>query len=137
MSLMENCEAIVQALRQHTSFDVTRKNVLLQSLSDDAQQRGIYILVSKGESDLKDYAFKSATDGTQVFILTGQKLIPDCADPTELENTEFEMIEEIKGLMNNLPDGIQGLSMKSFQQSMQLDSPVAWVIVNLELSFNE
>ena len=112
--------------------------IVTRSLKDFAERqpaelkRGIYTLISQGESGYANYLTRMAMDGTQRLLLVGQIQLGEQDAPQAVEDAELAMVEEIKEFCRDLPPALVCLSMTGFTQSGQLEAPYGWVGINLE-----
>lgn len=97
-------------------------------------KRGIYTLISLGESDYANLRDRAAMDGRHRMLLVGQIQIGEKTEPEAIEDAEFVMAEEIKDFARNLPPALACLEMKNFRQSGQVEHPYGWIAVDLEMN---
>ena len=112
---------------------VTRQLLDFADRKESELTAGIYTLISHGEGDYENLNGREAMDGTHAVLLVGQIVLPHAATPTDVEDAEFAMAEEIKGFVRNLPPELCALVMKGFRQSGQLEAPYGWVAVEMEM----
>lgn len=114
--------------------------VVTRNLKDFGQRKpadlkaGIYTLISNGEGGYENLNSRAAMDGRHRMSLIGQIQLGEKAEPSEIEDAEFVMVEEIKAFCRNLPPQLACLSMTGYQQSAQVDAPYGWIAVDLEMS---
>jgi len=94
---------------------------------------GIYTIISKGLSDFNSPAQLVLLEGTHGILLVGQIELPESADPSEVEDAENEMWDEVKAFIQTPGAGLCPLDPVSMLQSQQIDHPFGWIAV--ELSF--
>lgn len=113
--------------------------LVTRSMKDFAERqpadlkRGVYTLISLGESDYANLRERAAMDGRHRMLLIGQIQLGEKVEPSAIEDAEFVMAEEIKDFVRNLPPALVCLEMKSFRQSGQVEHPYGWIAVDLEL----
>lgn len=95
-------------------------------------QAGVYSLISMGESDFTNAPGYNAQDGKQRVIIIGDILLTESATGKDVEEAEFTMIEEVKGLCNNLPADLCVFNLIAWQQSGQQQAPWGWISCSLE-----
>jgi len=113
--------------------------VVTRSLRDFAERqpaelkRGVFSLISLGESDYANLRERAAMDGRHRMLLVGQIQIGEKTDPEAIEEAEFTMVEEIKDFARSLTPALACLEMKNFRQSGQIEHPYGWISVDLEM----
>ena len=112
---------------------VTRRLQDFASRKADELKKGIYTLVSLGESGYANLRDRPAMDGRHRMLLIGQMQLPEKSGCDEIENAEFVMVEEVKAFLSALPPSLACLEMKAFRQSGQTDHPYAWIACELEI----
>lgn len=133
-ALAERMALICATLAARCPARIVTRSLLDFSLRQPADlKRGIYTLVSVGESGFENLRERRAMDGTQRMLLIGQIQLGEKADPEEIEDAEFDMVEELKGFMRNLPPALICLEMQGYRQSVQTDHPYGWISADLEL----
>lgn len=95
--------------------------------------KGIYTVISDGEGDYDNLPHEEAMFGTLKIVLVGQILVGEDTESVVVETAELAMVEEIKSFVRALPVGIDGLQMKKFFQSKQLEHPYGWVSIEMEM----
>lgn len=136
MSTLIDRMALVAALLA----DRFQARLVTRSMKDFAARqpadlkRGIYTLISLGESDYANLRDRAAMDGRHRMLLVGQIQIGEKTEPSAIEDAEFVMAEEIKDFARNLPPSLACLEMKNFRQSGQIEHPYGWIAVDLEMN---
>lgn len=95
------------------------------------QEKGVYTLVSKGESGYKNYNGMEAAYGKHAILLVGQMRLSEEADGEDVEDAEFDMVTEIKAFLREVPPEVCCLEAQGFVQSMQLTVPYAFIAFDL------
>lgn len=113
--------------------------VVTRSLKDFADRpeadlvKGIYTIVSQGESGYNNLPHREAMYGKLNIVLVGQILVGEDSEPITVETAELAMVEEIKGFVRALPAGIDSLAMQACRQSGQIEHPYGWVSIDMEM----
>jgi len=111
---------------------VTRDLVEFDHRKKEDLAAGIYSIVSLGEGGYANHNGREGMDGTHRILLVGQVKLAEKTPPSQVEDAEFAMAEEVKALMRALPAGLCNLVMTGFEQSGQADAPYGWIAVKLE-----
>lgn len=118
-----------------TAFFTTRviKRSLLQHYDSHAAgelEKGVIMIISRGESDYKNGLGMTAKEGTQTILFIGHIKVAENSEPVEIEKAEGILIEEIKSFLKL---GVPGMSLKPerIDQSQQLAHPYGWVVAKL------
>jgi hypothetical protein len=112
--------------------------VITRDLMDFSQRdaadltKGIYTLVSGGENGYQNLLMRQAMDGQAKMLLVGQIALDESAMPSDTENAELTMVDEIKAFLRTLPPALCRLQVTSFRQSQQLEHPYGWVAFDLQ-----
>lgn len=107
----------------------------LKDFSDRASAdliKGVFTLISIGESGYRNYNGREAMDGRHRILLIGQIVLGEDDAPSKVEDAELAMVEDIKGFVRALPVGLCSLVMTGFRQSGQLEAPYGWVSIDIE-----
>lgn len=113
---------------------VTRSFKDFPARKADDLKRGIYTLISYGESGYQNLRERAAMDGRHRMLLVGQFQLGEKAATEEVEDAEFAMVEEIKAFVRELPPALACLDMTGYRQSGQVDHPYGWIAVDLEFT---
>jgi hypothetical protein len=114
---------------------VVTRDLLDFALRDRADlEAGIFTLVSRGESGYQNLWGRAAEDGAHPIMLVGQIQLDEDANPSQIEDAEFLMVEQIKAFVRTVPPELCRLQMLRFRQSEQMDAPYGWVTIELEFS---
>lgn len=111
---------------------VTRDLLDFAARQHSELQAGIYTLVSKSEGGYQNLNGRAAMDGAQRMFLAGQLVLTEAALPSEVEDAELAMVDEIKAFLRALPPALCRLQMTGYRQSQQMDVPYGWISVDLE-----
>ena len=95
-------------------------------------EKGVYTLVSADEGGYANYNTREGMDGKQRIKLIGQFVMPEDTAGSAIEDAEFAMVDEIKGLIRTRPAALAQLFITGFINSRQLDKPYGWVSIDLE-----
>jgi hypothetical protein len=95
-------------------------------------KKGVYTLIARNENDFTNLLGRVAMYGAKGLYILGQLLVNDESQPHTVEDAEGLMIDEIKELCRNLPDGIGDMTLMQLQQSAQIDYPYGWVLFELQ-----
>lgn len=95
---------------------------------------GVFTLVSLGERGYRNYNGREAMDGTHRMLLVGQVELGENAAPSAIEDAELALVDDVKGFVRALPQGLCTLVMTGFRQSGQLETPYGWVAIDLEMN---
>ncbi|MBF0383626.1 MAG: hypothetical protein HQL69_21605 [Magnetococcales bacterium] len=114
---------------------ITRDFKQLQVHKDPDLTKGIYTIICSSESDYQNALGREAQGGRLQILLLAQLKAGPKATGSQVEDAEFTVIQEIKTFLRSpLPNQLGNLSLKSVQQSGQLEAPYGWVAANLELT---
>ncbi len=94
--------------------------------------KGVYTFLSMGEHGFTNAPGYNAQDGRQRVIVIADIQVAEDAAGSDLEEAEFTMVDEMKGLCRNLPANLCVFNLESWQQSGQLEKPYGWVSFSLE-----
>lgn len=114
--------------------------VVTRTLKDFASRqpaelkRGVFTLISHGEGEFANLRERNAMDGKHRMILIGQIQLGEKAESVEIEDAEFDLVEEVKAFLQDLPPALACLEMTNYQQSAQTDAPYGWIACDLEIS---
>lgn len=114
--------------------------ILSRSLKSFAERqpaelkRGVFTLISHGENGYANLPNRAAMDGRHRMLLVGQLQIGEKQPSSAIEDAEFEMVEEIKAFLRDLPPALACLEMTGYQQSAQIEAPYGWIACDLEIS---
>jgi hypothetical protein len=134
MTLAEKMAAIVAALGTACpTRTVTRDMKDFADRSSSELTAGVLTLVSLGEGGYRNYNGREAMDGRHRMLLVGQVAVSEVSDPSDVEDAEFALVEEVKAFVRALPPGLCSLSMTGFRQSGQAEAPYGWVSIDLEM----
>lgn len=92
---------------------------------------GVYTLLSRGESDYTNVAGYEAQDGKQDIILFGDFKLSETVKPSEIEDLEFTMLNEVQAFCRALPAVLCQLSLIEFIQSGQIYHPYGWIVCRM------
>lgn len=94
---------------------------------------GVYTLLSASEGQYTNVPGYSAQQGRhEITLVADIQVDADVNTPEVTEDAEFEMIDEIKTFVRDLPDTLCTLNLMAWSQSGQIDHPRGWVIFQLE-----
>jgi len=96
-------------------------------------KRGIYTVLSASEGNYSHYLGGMTRDGEHRVLVVAQLAVAETALPSETEDAEGVMIDEIKAFTRNLPPELGSLTLTSWRQSQQLDHPYGWVAFDMTL----
>ena len=113
------------------------KGVLLHHAEQKPEDldAGVVMAISTGERSYHDGIGMVAKEGTQgVLLLVHIKVDDDDAEPMKaaVEAAEFTVIEEIKWFLRQGVAGMS-LSLDRVEQSRQIDAPLAWVVMFVDM----
>lgn len=124
---------IIDALREAVPGRIVTRDLKDFAQRDRAElTEGVYTVLSQGERDYANYPGRAGMDARQTIVLIGQQVLAENVLPSEIEDAEFEMLDDIKDFLRNLPSTLCRLEIRSFRQSQQVDHPYAWIAVELE-----
>jgi hypothetical protein len=112
--------------------------VVTRDLMDFSQRdsadlaKGIYTLVSGPETGYQNLLMRAAMDGQQKMLLVGQIALAETALPSETEDAELAMVDEIKTFLRALPAVLTRLQATGYRNSQQIEHPYGWVAFDLE-----
>lgn len=112
---------------------VTRDHKDFGERAEDDLVKGVVTIVGLGEKDLSQWVGRETHLGTLPLLIVGQIKVAEGRAPSEVEDAEDTLIEEIKAFCAAPPSGLGGLSMKGWRQSGQLEAPWGWVSVDVEV----
>ncbi|MCE5182367.1 MAG: hypothetical protein LLG15_11245 [Betaproteobacteria bacterium] len=95
---------------------------------------GVYTIVSAGEGGYANYNGREAMDGRHHILLVGQFVLGEKATPSEIEDAEGAMVDEIKAFVRSLPMALCSLVMKGYRNSQQIEHPYGWIAVDMEIT---
>lgn len=125
--------AILTALGTALPARVTTRDLMDFSERDSADlAKGIYTLISAGESGYQNLQGRLAMDGQGKMLLVGQIALAESAKPSETEDAELTMVDEIKSFLRTLPPALCRLQITAFRQSQQLEHPYGWAAFDLQ-----
>ena len=117
---------------------VAPTRIVTRSYKDFEQHRnndlktGILTVISSGEDGYANSFARHAETSNHPFIIAGQIKLAGNASGEDVENAEFEMVEDVKALVRSaLPPEISTLELKRFKQSGQLLQPNGWIVCEL------
>lgn len=111
---------------------VTRSYRQNMMIPDADLLAGVYALISMGENDFTNAPGYNAMDGVQRVLIIGDIRLAETQTGKDVEDAEFTMIEEVKGLCRNLPADLCVFDLIAWQQSGQQDHPYGWISCSLE-----
>jgi hypothetical protein len=94
--------------------------------------RGIYTLLSASEGNFTNVPGYSAQDGRQDMVIVADIQIHEDDAPSNVEDAEFDFVDEIKAFARSLPDTLCTMNLMSWVQSGQVAAPRGWVVFQLE-----
>lgn len=94
---------------------------------------GMFTILAQGEGGFNNLPGREAMYGRQDLAILAQLKVAEGDAGQDIEEAEFEMIEELKGFVRALPAGIDSLEIKSYKQSGQIEHPYGWVLFELEM----
>ncbi len=106
---------------------VTRAFKPLQNVPASELQAGQYTIISRGESGYQNLNGREAMDGTHRVLIVGRFQLPEDASGLDIEQTEFEMLDEWKAWLRALPDELCCFVLQEFEQSGQVEQPYGWI----------
>jgi hypothetical protein len=95
-------------------------------------RQGIYTLLSSGEGNYTNVPGYSAQEGRQDLLIVADVLIDESKSPSQSEDAEFDMVDEIKAFVRGLPDTLCAMNLLRWEQSGQVAHPRGWVVFQLE-----
>lgn len=100
--------------------------------TDQELYNSVLNIVSAGEGDYHQGRGMAAREGTVKAHLICHLRVDEKADREELQQTEIDLMEEIKGFVRT---GVAGMTLilTDLQQSRMLEHPYGWVVAFLEL----
>lgn len=132
--LGERMDLIVATLEARVPLRIVTRSLQDFSQRQPAQlKRGVYTLVSQGEAGYRNLLGRAARDGRHHLLLVGQIQLGEKVGTEDIEDAEFEMVEEIKAFCRALPAPLACLEMTGFRQSGQVDAPYGWIAVDMEM----
>lgn len=125
--------AILTALATALPARVTTRDLMDFSQRDATDlAKGIYTLISAGESGYQNLLQRQAMDGQAKMLLVAQIALAESAMPSDTEDAELTMVDEIKTFLRALPPALCRLQVTAFRQSQQLEHPYGWVAFDLQ-----
>ena len=125
--------SISSALAARYTARVVSRDLLDFSMRKDADlKKGVYTLVSIGERDFPNFNGMAMQFGRHRMLLVGQIRLAETAVPSDTEEAELTMRDEIKTFLDNLPLALAPLVATGWQQSAQSDHPDGWISFDLE-----
>lgn len=112
---------------------VTRSFMNPSDRPDSELLFGVYTVISQAEGGYNNLPGREAMYGRIELLIVGQTKVGEGDSSVEIEDAEFQMVDEIKGFLRALPVGIDSLLLKKFRQSGQVDHPYGWVVFQLEM----
>lgn len=94
---------------------------------------GVYTVLSASEGNYTHYLGGMTRDGEHRVLVVGQIAVAETAAPSEIEDTEGVMIDEIKAFTRALPPELGSLTLTGWRQSQQLEHPYGWVAFDMTL----
>ena len=116
------------------SRKVTRSFKDFEQRQPEELKAGVLTLISRGESDYANLRDRPAMDGRHQMTLIGQLQVNESSEKLEIEEAEFDLVEELKAFMRNLPPTLACLELKNFRQSGQIEHPYGWIACELEIT---
>lgn len=95
--------------------------------------RGIYTVLSASEGNYSHYLGGMTRDGEHRVLVVAQIAVAETAVPSETEDAEGALIDEIKAFTQALPPELGSLTLTGWRQSQQLDRPYGWVTFDMTL----
>ena len=92
----------------------------------DQLAQGIYTVVSAGVRSYPN-VYESGDEGRQRIFIIFQGKAPEGASGEDIEEIEFDAMNELELLAEQIPLDIPTLVLQSAETSTQLDSPYCWV----------
>lgn len=128
-------EALKTALQAAYAERVVSRDLLDFDLRAEADlEAGIYTLIAGSEQDFPNYKGREGNFGTLRPVIVAQIKLAETATPSEVEDAEGEMIDEIKAFTRSVLDApIDSLVISSINRSQQLDHPYGWVSFQMEM----
>lgn len=96
-------------------------------------QAGIYTVIARAESDFTHYLGREAQFGKRSIAILGQFQLASDSEPSDIEDAESVMVDEIKGFLADLSPDLASLELHAVQLSAQLEHPFGWVAFGLEM----
>jgi len=131
--LSDRMDALVAAMAARQPLRVVTRSYLDRALRPAAElTAGVFTLLSMGEHGLTNAPQYNAMDGTQRVVVIGEFRLAETAEGKAIEDAEFTMLDEVKGLCRNLPAALCMFNLQSWQQSGQMEHPEGWISCSLE-----
>lgn len=132
VTLLARMQALKAALAAlYPARVVTRSFVDLQDRTRTELAAGVYTIMSAREEGYANYVGREAMDAQQKIFLIGQFQLAEDASGEQIEDAEFTLVEEIKAFVRTVPPELCALEMVAFDQSMQIERPFGWVVIEL------
>lgn len=97
-------------------------------------EAGVVTLIGSGEKGYANWLGRATQLGTVPFVVVGQIALPEIALPSEIEDAEDLLAEEIKVFCRDPGNALLGgITMSGFRQSGQMDAPFGWISCDIEV----
>ena len=102
----------------------------------DDLKRGILVLVAAGGGNFANWQGREGELGTIRFKVVGYVVVPEKAEPLEIERAEHQMLEEYLAWVGEIKaPPLDALYPGNYQQSNQLEHPYGWFALDMEARF--
>lgn len=125
--------AFVDALRVAMNDRVIKTD--LEHISEQPAAditKGIWTVISDGESNYRNTPGLKATEGQHRLILVGHLKVPEAAKRSDIQEKEFAMTTQLKAFVRS---GVprMTINLQSIRGSRQLEHPYGWLYAELTL----
>lgn len=135
--LKNKMSLLVSEFQKRNSHRVVNRSYEdIHSLDELDLNAGVVTFIFQDEGDYETTFTQKAHNAKQKILLIARVHLDESACGEDVEDEEFKLIEEIKSFIRatDLPNEIYGLNIVHVKTSSQMETPLAWVIADLEIT---
>ena len=127
-------EAVRESLAAFCPHRKVSRDFLDFAQRDEADlKKGLLSLIADGGSPQGEGLSETFVMDSQNMAILGQIKLPEGCAPSEVENAEMAMLDDVLNWMRSSPEVLDEVVLRRFRQSKQVESPYGWMVLEFSV----